>query len=283
MPLTLCDIILCTTFYMRFNLIIGFLLFLSSTVFAQASPKVVSGALLLTDKKAPDFRALLKDLPERWYLRVDSLVVTEKTAVFSTGGATVMLAWLDYPAPAEEIQISAAISWLWKDAERLAPTHTSQLVLSVVGESDPLLMRQVFMRTAAGMLTALPTSLGVYMSDSYLLLSKGYYEEVVRNMSREEFPLYCWVYFGVLQDGNTSSGYTYGMADFGWPEFEIVGQTMPVQDSHALLYEVAQKALLTSTVWKDGQEILLTEDRKVKVRLSAAQLIKDSIQTFKVE
>jgi len=268
---------------MRFRLVVGLILVVFSQLVAQGNTKVVSGTLLLSDRKAPDFKAILSELPSTWYLRIDSLVVTEKTAIFSTAGATVMLAWLDYPAPAEDIQISAAISWLWKDAERVATTHTSQIVLSVVGESDPILMRQVFMRTAAGVLAGLPASVGVYINDSYLLLSKGYYEEVVRNMSREVFPLYCWVYFGVLQEGTTSSGYTYGMSELGWPEMEIVNSALPVQESHALLYEVAQQAILADSIWKDGQVIPLTEDRKVKVRLSAAKLIKDTIQTFKVE
>lgn len=268
---------------MRFFLIISLFLFFSNGLMAQDGAKVVSGTILLNEKRVPNFKEILSSLPEKWYVRIDSLVVTDKTAVFSTAGATVMLAWFDYPAPAEEISIAAAISWLWKDAEKVVTANKAQLVVSVVGESSQIGIRQVFMRTSAGILSSLSSASGIYMNDAYLLLSKGYYEEVVRNMGREELPLYCWVYFGVLENGGKSSAYTYGMAEFGWPELEIVDSALPVQDSHALLYEVAQKAIGTGAVWQDGQVVPLSEDRKVTVRLSAAQLIKDNIKTLKIE
>jgi hypothetical protein len=100
-------------------------------------------------------------------------------------------------------------------------------------------------------------------------------------MGRDGVPLYCWVYFGMLQQGEKTSGYTYGLTEFGQNELELVESTLSLQDGHSLLYEAAQKAA-ASAPWKNGQKVELSENKKISVTISAAKVIKDDSQTGKV-
>jgi hypothetical protein len=261
------------------------LLFCLFTAFVNAQsadPKVISGTVLLNSKTTPDFKKIIADLPKNWYVRTDSINISDKTAIFSTPGATVMLAYLDYPVSPEEMQIAAGISWLWKDAEKEVKNHKAQLVISILGDpKNTLELYRIFTRTAAGAMSNLPDAPGIYMNTQYLLVSKGYYQESARNMGRDGVPLYCWVYFGMLQQGEKTSGYTYGLTEFGQNELELVESTLSLQDGHSLLYEAAQKAA-ASPPWKNGQQVELSENKKISITISSAKVIKDNSQTGKV-
>ena len=263
-------------------LILVFCLF-ATTIIAQNTPtKVVTGTVLLNSKQCPDFKKIKADLPTNWYVRIDSTTISDKTAVFSTAGATIMLAYLDYPVSPDEINIAAGISWLWKDAEKEAKNHKSQLVISILGdEAATVELYRIFTRVAAGALSNIADAPGVYMNNQFLLLSKGFYTESARNMGRDGAPVYCWMYFGILQQGEKSAGYTFGLTEFGHQELELVDSSLPLQDGHSLLYELAQKAVV-SPAFKDGQEIALTDSKKVVISISTAKLIRDNSQTAKV-
>jgi Domain of unknown function (DUF4261) len=267
-------------------LFVCFLGFFGQILPAQSdvSMKVITGTVLLNDRKAPAFKQILSAFPKNWLIKTDSLVITDKTAVFSTPGATVMLAWLDYKVNPAELQPAAGISWLWKNAEAETSKHQSQLVISVLGDpKNTVELYRLFTRTAAATLAETTTSTGVFMNSQYLLLSKGYYLEVARNMGAQDLPLYCWVYFGVLQNEDKSSGYSYGMTEFGLDEIEIVQSALPLQDSHALLYETAQAAVRAGKKWTSGEVISLSDNKKITIRRSKAQLIGEDTETIKIE
>lgn len=270
---------------MRFTLFLAIFAIFTTALTAQTDTKVISGIILLNDKSTPDFKKVLADLPGGWYVKTDSLNISGKTAVFSTPGATVMLAYLDYPVNPDEIHIASGISWIWRTAESEVKNHKSQLVISVLGNpANTLELYRIFTRVAGGVMTNLPNAPGILMNSQYLILSKGYYLEAARNMGRDGVPLYLWTYFGILQQPNgRSSGYTYGLAEFGWQEMEMVESSLSLQDSHAVLYAAAQKAVSGTEKWKEGQEIELSEGKKVKIKMSAAKYIGDGGVTIKIE
>lgn len=272
---------------MRFSLfalvLAGFLL--PHSVFAQkkettAETKVVSGSILLNDKTAPDFKAILAALRSDWKLRTDSLNIGDKTVVFSTPDATVMLAYLDYPVSAAEVRFAAEISWLWKNAETEAPKHQAQLVISVVGNGSRMLdLYKLFTKVAAGALGK-TRALGIHLGSQHLLLTKGYFTETARTMSDESLPLYCWVYFGLLQENGKNSGYTHGLQEFGLQEMEVVQSELSLQDVHAKLYEATQYVVRYNVHLQDGQTVPTSEGQKIPVKRSNAVFLEG--QTLKL-
>lgn len=251
---------------------------------AAADPKVVSGLVLLNDRTAPNFRKILTTLPTDWLVRTDSINVTDKTAVFSTPGATVMLAWLDYPPAPTDVQIAARMSWLWKNAETEATKSQAHLVISVLGNpKNTVDLYRIFTRVTAATLVQTPTAPGVFMNNEYLLLSRGYYTEAARNMGTQDVPLYLWTYFGLLQNEGKSGCYTYGLTEFGLLEMELVDSPMSLQDAHSLIFDAAKLAVSKGEQWRDGQVVDLGDDRKITVGVSNAKYIGDGGKTVKIQ
>ncbi len=271
-----------------FILLVAFSAVFSQHIVAQTkdqapAQKVVSGTVLLNNKTPLDAKTLLAALKKDWKLKTDSATVAEKTIVFTgPGAATVMIAFLDYPVPSGEIATAARISWLWKNGADEALRHQSQAVISVIGmESKSLDLHKLFTSVAGGVLENTNAS-GIYMADQYLLLSKGFYTSAARNMrDNQTIPVYCWVYFGMTQDKELNSGYTWGLLEFGLTEMEIVQSKQPLADVHAVLYDAALTVITYNLQLQDGQTLTTTEGQKLPVKRSKA--VYQEGETLKIE
>lgn len=218
-----------------------------------AETKVVTGVVLLNDLKSPDFKKITQTLSAKWGAKVDSLSITDKTALFVANGATITMAFFNYPDKSDDIIASSGISWLWKNAEQVALTHKGQLVISIIGDDRRALeMYMTFTRCAAAVLENTNSS-GVFMNSQYLLLEKGYYLSAANNLNKQQaLPLYCWVYFGIMEKDDMHGGYTYGMTEFCGVEMEINSKDATVSDLHNLLYAAALKAVESRKPWRNG-------------------------------
>lgn len=271
---------------MRHNIFLLLLcLLISQHIFSQktatASPKVVTGTILLSTKKAPDSKALLAALRADWKLRTDSSSITDKTLVFSNGSATVMLAYLDYSADPAEIAAAARLSWLWKNAAAEASKHQAQVVISVLGTDNHTLdLYKLFTKVAAATLQG-TASLGAFMNSQYLLLPKDFYLTSARTLLNDNaLPVYCWAYFGIMEEGSTSSGYTYGLRDFGLEEMEIVKAPGTASEIHSTLFDATSSVIQYNTRLQDGQQFTTIEGSKLIARKSKAAFVDGD--TFKL-
>ncbi|MBC7774129.1 MAG: DUF4261 domain-containing protein [Phycisphaerae bacterium] len=252
------------------------LVFIYASAYGQKAPEqlVVSGTVLLKDKAAPDNKALLASLKTTWKLKADSINFGEKTLVFNTiAGATVMVAYLEYPIAPDELGAAARLSWLWKTAAEETSKHQAQVVISVIGSANHSLdLHKIFTQTAAAVLEV-TRSPGIYMDGQYLLLSAGYYAAAARNMvQNQSIPLYCWVYFGRPGSGN---GFTYGLTEFGLPEMEIVNAAHAEAEVHAVLYDASMAVVKYGTLLKDGQTLSTEEGGKFVVHLTQGTYLED--------
>jgi Domain of unknown function (DUF4261) len=261
-----------------------FLCFISfqNTLFSQhkSAQQVVSGTVLVNDKKPLDVKALIGSLKNDWKIKADSFSNAEKTIVFSTPGATVMIAQLTYPADPIEIRAAAQLSWLWSTAAEEALRHQSQVVISVMGSAEKSIeLHQLFTKVAAAVLESSSAS-GVYMSSQYLLLSKGFYSAAAHNMfDNQTLPIYCWVYFGMPGNGG---GYTFGMNEFGLKEMEIVKSSQNNAAVHATLYDAASSVIKYHTRPLDGETLVTEEGMKIQVHNSKGVFLEGQ-QVLKLE
>ncbi len=245
-------------------------------LFAQKTSEqlVISGTILLKEKTAPDNKALLSTMKATWKLKADSLNISDKTLVFNTiGGATVMIAYLGYPAAPDEIGAGARLSWLWKTAAEETSKHQAQVVISVIGPASRSLdLHKVFTQTAAAVLE-ITHAPGIFLDGQYLLLSSGYYLASARNMVQNQtLPLYCWVYFGRPGGGN---GFTLGLTEFGLPEMEIVNSAHSEGEVHATLFDAAVSVVKYNTSLNDGQTLTTEEGAKSLVQLVKGTYLED--------
>jgi hypothetical protein len=233
--------------------------------------KVVTGTILLNERTPPDNKAILAALKSDWKIRIDTTHHADKTEVYAIPGATVMIAYLDYPVSPNDIKAVAGVSWLWPKAAEEAIKHQAQVVISIIGLPDKSIeLHKTFTKVAAAVLEN-TASRGVYMGSQYILLSKGFYTSGAHNLlENNTLPLYFWIYFGMSQDKDGSSGYTYGLQEFGLPEMEIVHSSHDIQDVHATLFDAVSYVLPNNKVVQDGETITIREDVKLTAHLSKA-------------
>lgn len=249
---------------------------------AVEEQKVVTATILLSDKNTLETKSLVAALKSDWKINADSASTRDKTVVFSVPGATVMIAHLDYPVPAAEIKAGADLSWLWKNAAPEALRHQSQVVISVIGAATKTVELYKILTKVAGATLENTHATGYFINDRYLLLPKNFVLSAARNMLNEEtLPLYCWVYFGMLQESEGASGYTYGLQDFGMQEMEVVNSKNTLTEVHSMLYELTGYLLQKNVRLQDGQTFEGLEDLKLPVRLSKAAFLQG--QTMKLE
>ncbi|MDX1912780.1 MAG: DUF4261 domain-containing protein [Saprospiraceae bacterium] len=232
-----------------------------------ADPKVVTATVLLHSKTTPDEKALLQSLKNTWKVKVEGEKSADKTLVFNTsGGATVMIAYLDYPAAPDEVGAAARLSWLWQGAQTETGKHQAQVIISVIGtENQTLELYKILTQSVAATLEN-SRAAGVFMSSQYLLLSKDYFLAAARNMVQNQtIPLYCWVYFG--RPGG-SNGFTYGLQEFGMSELEIVNSARTEAEVHSTLYDAAMSLVKYNTRLQDGQAVTTEEGAKIPVKLA---------------
>jgi hypothetical protein len=258
---------------MKYFLKLALLLLLPvfSTAQNTANQHIVTGTILLSNRTFPLQKKLADQMKADWKMRVDSVTISDKTMIFSVPGATVMIAYLDYPFAPAEIAAAARLSWLWPNAAAEASQHQAQLIISVIGSAGKTLeLYQSFTKTAAAILEN-TASIGVYMNSQYLLLPSAFYKSAAHNMVlNNTLPLYCWVYFGMVQENGKSGGYTYGMEAFEIPEMEIVASEGSIQETHALLYDVAHYLLLYRQKPSASQSLTTAEGQTVAFEWSKA-------------
>lgn len=266
---------------MRLPIILSTLIFLlTTTLQAQSDSKVVTGVVLLNDNKPIDFKTLADAAKKDWGIYVDSFNQAEKTLVLYTASATIMLAHLDYPLPLAEIKSAAEGAWMWRDAGEEAPRHQSQVVVSVIGPgSRPVRLYQLFTRAAAAVLDNTRSS-GVYMNTQLVLQSKAFYLQSARNLDQQVMPVYCWVYFGMFQDGGQSCAYTYGLNEFGMTDLEIVKSKHSMQEAHAVLYDAVKDALQNNSILREGSTVETLDGEKVTLTRSKSVYLEG--ETLKV-
>lgn len=267
------------------------LMLFSAVVFAQkpvvkpantTPPKVVTGTVLLNEKTPLDAKSILAALKSDWKVKLDSTSINDKTIVFSAPGATVMIAYLNYPVAPAEIGAAAKISWIWPAAAAEAGRHQAQAVISIIGSKDKALdLYKLFTKVAAAVMEN-TRSAGVFMGTQYLLVPKGFYAAGAQNLLNNEIlPLYCWVYFGMVQDKGMGSGYTFGLEEFGLTDMEIVKSKHNQAQVHATLYDAVATVLPYNTRLSEGQTFTTVEGQKMIARLSKGSYVE--AQTWKLE
>ncbi|MFN0014253.1 MAG: DUF4261 domain-containing protein [Saprospiraceae bacterium] len=246
-----------------------------------AENKAVSGIVLLNEKKAVDFSGLTSAIKKDWGVRLDSSNVSGKNLTLYTTGATIMLAYTDYPAAPAEIRSAAEGAWMWLAAKSEAPKHLAQVVVTVVGAPNKALqLYKLYTRVVAAVLDN-TRSCAIYLPGQYLLQSKAFFLQAARNLDQNTLPIYCWVYFGMFQDGGQACAYTYGLPEFGMTDLEIVKSNHTLQEAHAVLYDAAKDALQNNRVLQDGSVLETLEGKKYTLSMSVSPYLQGR-QTLKM-
>lgn len=231
--------------------------------------KIATGTVLLSEKQPLDFGKLTSLLKADWDMDATSAEISDRTMIFSISGATVMIAYLDYPASVEETAAAVQISWLWQDAAAEVSRHQSQAVVTIIHDKDNMENAYTVLTKVTGAILDCSNSIGVFMPGQFLLIPRSFYQAAARNMQRNgTVPILCWIYFGIQQDGNNSGAFTYGLREFGTQEMEVVQSNLPMNEVQLVIQGAAAFAIQSKMPITSGQTITLPQVERVVVQSS---------------
>ncbi|MCH5715516.1 DUF4261 domain-containing protein [Niabella hibiscisoli] len=100
-------------------------------------------------------------------------------------------------------------------------------------------------------------------------------------MSEEDLPLYNWICFGLRKERGKQSVYTYGLADFGKQEMEIIDSEKSLEELNEMMFNLAHYVIAYDVILKDGETIGVSAEQKLKITESEGKFTAG--KTFKIE
>ena len=116
-------------------------------------------------------------------------------------------------------------------------------------------------------------SLGIYIGGRTLVIKKDFYQANIEMMSEEDLPLYKWIYFGLRNENGKQSVYTYGLADFGKQEMEIVESDNSIEELNEMMFNLVHYVIAYNVVLKDGETIGISAEQKLKISESKGKFL----------
>lgn len=239
------------------------------------------GMILLEEPNSLEIEKVVSELRNHWKLKVDDSNIGPGASVLVINGYNVGIAEVAAAIPGDEIQTTAEYNYLWKNGSEEASKHKSHLILTIFNTGkNPIAENLLFNKVAVAILNS-SESLGVYIGERTLLLEKGFYIANSEMMSETDLPLYNWVYFGLRNENGKQSIYTYGLADFGKQEMEIVNSTNSFEDLNEIMFNMAHYVIASNVTLKDGETIGMSATQKLTITESQGEYLEG--RTLKIE
>lgn len=200
---------------------------------------------------------------------------------FVINGMTVFISLIEAPIPGTEVLDTAMYQLFWKDRSEEGVAHAGHLILTIMNGGKDLIQENILLSEMAALIMANSPALGYYMGQRSLLIEPNIYMEMVNDMQAKKLPIYAWVYMGYRQENGKQSVFTYGLADFGKKEIEIVDSAYELEALLDMLYGMAHYVLAYDVTLNDGETIGMSETQKLKISISKGRYLEG--ETIKVD
>ena len=246
-------------------------LFTSKKEKSEKKKQLILSMTLFKDKQAYSLDQVVQELKTHWGLEISEVSGDDSSATFVIDGALVALALMDLPIPSQEFEELYAYSYLWQDVEKETQEHTQHAIVSILSDNlSPVETYSLLTKVNASILKTSQSAIGIYQGSTTLLLPKDLYLDLADLLKEEMLPLQLWIYMGIINQGDKTSIYTYGLKEFGKIEIEIIESPMNSDDLYYLLLSILQYVLGSDATLKDGETIGFSEDQKIKITESKA-------------
>lgn len=229
------------------------------------------GFVLLSDAQW-DLERLRQDLHNDWDLeaRQDDFDGEVKgdadSLIFTIDDMIAAVSLMPAPVPGQEAENNAVSNYMWREAVEVTKTHQAHLMVAVLGKQTTLIERgKLFVKIIASCCTQ-PNVLGIYTSGT--VFQPELYRELAGLMRENELPVFNWIWFGLYQNEQGVSAYTYGMEVFGKDEMEILNTNTQPRELRDLLVNIASYVLEEDATLLDGETIGFTEEEKLSITRS---------------
>lgn len=247
----------------------------------RASEASILGMILLEEANSLNMDKVITDLEEKWKLNIESKETDNEVSVMKINGYNIIIANVPTAIPGEEIKNTAEYNYLWKNGREEAPKHKGHVILSIMNAGENSIKENLLFNQIAASILENSKSIGIYIGGRTLLLEKDFYLANSETMSEDDLPLYNWIYFGLRQENGKQSVYTYGLADFGKTEMEIVNSKKELQELSELMYNLAHYVVASDVTIKDGETIGISAEQKLKITESKGKFLEG--KTLKIK
>jgi hypothetical protein len=215
--------------------------------------------------------AIQRDLKATWP-SLPALGKAEKkdiTLAFSVGEASVILGLMPAPIPWSDLQGPCATSWLWPEAASVLKQHRNHLIVTVMGDENPLNRAKLLSMATASILATCPQAVGVYWGDATLVISPKLFREFATQMLPGGLPLYIWIDFRIgRNESGGCSGFTTGMKAFGHMELETLNSPEPPGELRERFFGLACYLIENGPVIRDGDTVGEDANERIKISYS---------------
>ena len=89
-------------------------------------------------------------------------------------------------------------------------------------------------------------------------------------LNEDMLPIQLWIYIGLVQENGKTSMYSYGLAEFGKLEMEIINSDIDVNYLFDFLSNILYYIIDQDVTLLDGETIGMSEEQKLTIRESKA-------------
>ncbi|MBP0902939.1 DUF4261 domain-containing protein [Mariniflexile gromovii] len=241
----------------------------------------ILGMVLLEDPNSFDLKGTVNELKAKWKLKVNDNDADDKAAVLVIGEYNVAIANIPATIPEGEVERTAEYNYFWENGIEETSKHRGHIVLSIMNAGkNPVQENLLYSKIASAVMNN-SKAIGIYIGGRILVLKKDFYQANVEMMSEEDLPLYNWIYFGLRKENGKQSVYTYGLADFGKMEMEIVESGNSIEELNEMMFNLAHYVIAYNVTLKDGETIGISAEQKLKISESKGKFLEG--KTLKIE
>lgn len=226
--------------------------------------------------------AVAEDLRNHWGLNVTTTEGGDNnTEVFTIDGAMVGLTHIPMPIPGDELSECAKLAYNWDSAMEDLKDYTSHGVVFVKAKNATALEQAILLSKTLASILRTSEAVGIYQGSQSLLISKDQYLSGAEELKEGGLPIQLWVYLGLRKSETGNSIYTYGLANFGKKEMEVVNSHLDLEELYSFITNICSYVIGHDVTFKHGETLGYTEDQKIRITLSKGHFLEG--QTLKLE
>ena len=231
--------------------------------------QVILAMPMFNNNESYDIHKVVDHLKTFWGFSVDDAGdVDNETAVFNVDGQMVAIAYMPGPIPIEEIEEVAPYNYYWKTAVEDLKNHTGHAIISILSGDKTNIERHIILSKMLCSILMVSNAIGIYQGVTTQLFSREYYLAFADDLKVNDVIPPLWIYFGIRNDDNGVSLYTYGLDNFGKLELEIINTKKEAGDMYEFIINIASYVLKNNVTFHNGETVGYTAKQKVPLTIS---------------
>ncbi len=234
---------------------------------------VILGMVLLKEADSLNIDGIINELKTKWKLDVKNVDAADGMAVFTIEDYKIAIANIPAAIPEGEVERAAEYNYLWKNGVKETSKHKGHIILSIMNAGKKPVQENLLYSKLASAVMNNSNSMGIYIGNRTLVIEKKFYQANVEEMSEQNLPLNNWIYFGLVRQNGKHSVYTYGLADFGKKEMEIVDSDQPLETLNEMMLNLTHYVLSYDVNLNAGETVGMSEEQKLKISESKGRFL----------